>query len=365
MDKLKLGSFGERIKTSGAQMGRMVSGKMKDLLQPQTPESKMVDEATLPTLQEPNWGMNLRICGLLNGEEFSGQEVVKAINKKIGSGKNVVSQRLSLDLLEAIAMNCDKVFSEIASEKVLDEMVKMIDNPATDHGNRLRGLELIRAWGESQDLAYLPVFRQTYQSLKARGASLAAQDANSAFSTLGSNIDQQPLFPPPEYPIPDMDLHDLDDSIIGGSLSVEEKKEFLVTTRNSVDLLSSILSAEQSMSLEDDLTLSMLEQCKESQPVIQRIIESTSSDEAMLFEALSLNDELQQVVAKHEEIHAAVKAKGKSPESSSVVAPGNVEAVEKEKANVSEGEGIAVGDDKKNITIQDSIAVNSGKKNDG
>lgn len=347
-------------------MGRMVSGKMKDLLQPQTPESKMVDEATLATLKEPNWGMNLRICGLLNSEEFSGQEVVKAINKKISSGKNVVSQRLSLDLLEAIAMNCDKVFSEIASEKVLDEMVKMIDNPGTDHGNRLRALELIRAWGESEDLAYLPVFRQTYQSLNARGTSLAAQDGNLVFPSMG-NIDQQPLFPPPEYPIPDMDLQDMDDAITynGGSLSVEEKKDFLVTTRNSIELLSSILSAEQSISLEDDLTLSMLEKCKESQPVIQRIIESTSNDEAMLFETLNLNDELQQVIAKYEEIHAAVKGKGKSPGSSetvSIMSPVNVEAVEKEKTHVAEGD---VEGNKKNITIQDSIAVYSGKKNDG
>lgn len=161
MDKLKLAQLGERLKMGGAQMGRIVSGKMKEILQTPTPESKMVDEATAETLEEPNWGLNMRICGMINSEEFSGTEIVKAIKRKI-SGKSVMSQRLSLDLLETCAMNCEKVFSEVASEKVLDEMVRMIENPQADQENRRRCLQLIRAWGESEDLAYLPVFRQTY-----------------------------------------------------------------------------------------------------------------------------------------------------------------------------------------------------------
>lgn len=168
MDKLKLAALGERLKTGGerlksggAEVGRRVGEKMKEILQGQSPEAKMVDEATSDSLEEPNWGLNLRICGMLNSDEFNGSEVVKAIKKKIAS-RNAVSQRLSLDLLEACAMNCDKIFSEVASEKVLDEMVRMIDNPQTNHGNRMRALQLIEAWGESEDLAYLPIFRQTY-----------------------------------------------------------------------------------------------------------------------------------------------------------------------------------------------------------
>ena len=51
-------------------------------------------------------------------------------------------------------MNYEKVFSKVAFEKVLDEMVKMIENPQTHLGNRKRGLDLIRAWGFG--------FHQTY-----------------------------------------------------------------------------------------------------------------------------------------------------------------------------------------------------------
>lgn len=48
--------------------------------------------------------------------------------------------------------------------------------------------------------------------------------------------------------------------------------------------------------------LSMVEKCKESEPIIQRVIESIDGDESLLFEALSLHDELQQVLSKYQEL---------------------------------------------------------------
>ena len=51
--------------------------------------------------------------------------------------------------------------------------------------------------------------------------------------------------------------------------------------------------------------LSMVENCRESGPLMRRIIESTDNDETLLFEALSLYDELQQVLSKYEEVDLA------------------------------------------------------------
>ncbi|XP_022758414.1 TOM1-like protein 2 isoform X2 [Durio zibethinus] len=323
MDKMKLAQWGEKLKTGGAQMSRMVSGKMKEILQGPTPESKMVDEATLETLEEPNWGMNLRICSMINCEEFNGTEIVRAIKKKI-SGKNVVSQRLSLDLLEACTMNCEKVASEVASEKVLEDMVKMVENPHTDHGNRERALQLIRAWGQSDDLAYLPVFHQTYMSLKGRSTHLSVGDGNSPLlhHTLESYIGE-PLPPSDNYPVNNTGLHGNDFAYNYGSLSVEQKKELFEVTRNSLEVLSSILSREtEPKPTKDELTESMLEKCKQSQPVIQMIIEGTTDDDGILFEALNLNDELQQVISKFEKLEAGSKS-GRQPNASAPAEPHN------------------------------------------
>ncbi|KAK3026155.1 hypothetical protein RJ639_040542 [Escallonia herrerae] len=312
MDRLKLASssLGERLKTGGAQMSRLVSTKMKEILQSPTPESKMVDEATSEALAEPNWGMNLRICAMINSEEFSGGEVVKAIKRKI-SGKSGVSQRLSLDLLEACTSNCEKVFSEVASEKVLEEMVRMVRDGRTEEGCREKALQLIRAWGEAEDLMYLPVFRQTYMSLKTRGPPAGAPDGNfpPMQNTLETYMNQPPMSRPERYPIPDEGLHSAQDTAFPyayGGQSVEEKKEFLLITRNSLDLLSSILNSEtEPKPIRDDLTVSLFEKCKQSLPVVQRIAESTTDDEIMLFEALNLHDELQEVISRCEQIEAA------------------------------------------------------------
>ncbi|EEF30347.1 protein transporter, putative [Ricinus communis] len=321
MDKLKISQWGERLKTGGAQMSRMVSDKVKEMLQTPTPESRIVDEATSEMLEEPNWGMNLRICAMINSEEFSGTEIVRAIKRKI-SGKNSVSQRLSLDLLETCSMNCEKVFSEVAVEKVLDEMVKMIANPQADQGNRDRALQLIRAWGQSEDLEYLPVFRQTYMSLQGRNLPPPGEagDSPPMQYTLESYIHQQPLSHPERYPIPqtEFDVQNHTTSRFNsGSLSVEGKNEYLATIRNSLELLSSILNSDtEPKPIKEDLTVSLLENCKQSQPVIQRIIQSTTDDEAVLFEALAINDELQQVISQYEKLEAGLKSGEKLPESS-------------------------------------------------
>jgi hypothetical protein len=313
MDKSKLALFGEKLKTSSANMSRIVSGKMKEILQTPTPESKMVDEATSETLEEPNWGMNLRICGLINADEFNGSEVVKTIKRKINH-KSPVVQKHSLDLLETCAMNCEKVFSEIASEKLLDDMVRLIENNQADQENRRRAFQLIRAWGESADIAYLPVFSQTYMSLKGRGETLDTAGGNSPPIPYASEslAYQHPLDPPERYPVPEAGLHalSLDESAAFFTdhqpASVEEKKEHLVVARNSLELLSSILNSEaEPKPLKEDITLSLLDKCKQSLSVIKEIVESTTNDEETLFEALYLNDELQQLVSKYEELEAS------------------------------------------------------------
>ncbi|XP_059298064.1 TOM1-like protein 2 [Lycium ferocissimum] len=303
LDKLKMASssLGERLKTGSAQMSRMVSAKMKEILQGPTPESKMVDEATLETMEQPNWSLNLRICAMINSEEFNGTEVVKAIKKKLVLSKSAVTQRLSLDLLETCSSNCEKVFSEIASEKVLDDMVKMIDDPKSDSGNRVKAMELITAWGESEELSYLPVFRQTYMNLKRQ-------------YPLDSHMNEQLLSPPESYPIPDTGSRNHEHTTYIGDEPIEGKKEYLVVTRNSLEILSSILNSEvEPKPIKDDLAVSMLENCKKSLLVIQSIVESTSGDEGLMFEALNLHDELQQVISRYEEMEAALDSGERLP----------------------------------------------------
>jgi hypothetical protein len=51
-----------------------------------------------------------------------------------------------------------------------------------------------------------------------------------------------------------------------------------------------------------ELTLTLVEQCRQSQFKVRRIIEGGGDNDALLFEALNVNDELQQVLSKYEEM---------------------------------------------------------------
>lgn len=52
---------------------------------------------------------------------------------------------------------------------------------------------------------------------------------------------------------------------------------------------------------QDDLTTTLVQQCHQSQFTVQRIIETAGDNEALLFEALNVNDEIQKVLSKYEE----------------------------------------------------------------
>jgi hypothetical protein len=81
--------------------------------------------------------------------------------------------------------------------------------------------------------------------------------------------------------------------------------------------------------LQEDLTMNMLERCKQSQPAVKGIIESTTDDEGMLFEALYLHDELQQVISKYEQLEVTQKSGGQQPENSDPIKYEQLEATQK------------------------------------
>lgn len=170
--KDKFAAFSERLKLGSGDLSRKVtermttvSGKMKELFQVSTQADKIVEEATAEDLEGPDWGRSLELCDLVNMEKVSGQDAVRAIKKRLVL-KSTRIQYLALTLLETCVKNCEKMFSEVASEKVLDEMVKMVDDRQTPVENREKALKLIEAWGEStEELRYLPIFEETYKVL--------------------------------------------------------------------------------------------------------------------------------------------------------------------------------------------------------
>ncbi|CAN0899095.1 TOM1-like protein 1 [Linum grandiflorum] len=300
----KVSAFGERLKIEGAEMGRKVSDgmssmsvKMRELFQGPNQADKIVEEATAETLEEPDWAMNLEICDMINHEKINSVDLVRGIKKRIVM-KSARLQYLALVLLETIVKNCDKAFSEVAAERVLDEMVRLIDDPQTVVNNRNKALILIEAWGEStSELRYLPVYEETYKSLKSRGIRFPGRDTESLV----------PIFTPPrsisaleeEVDIAEQTHHELPVQ----NFTTEQMKEAFDVARNSIELLITVLSSSPGQdALKDDLTTTLVQQCRRSQLTVQRIIETEGDNEALLFEALNVNDEIQKALSKYEEM---------------------------------------------------------------
>ncbi|BFG23688.1 hypothetical protein CerSpe_099620 [Prunus speciosa] len=300
----KVSAFGERLKIEGSEVGRKMSAglssvsfKVKELFQGPNQADKIVEDATSEALDEPDWAMNLDICDMINTERVNSVELVRGIKKRIML-KNPRVQYLSLVLLETCVKNCEKAFSEIAAERVLDEMVKLIDDPQTVVNNRNKALMLIEAWGESTgELRYLPVYEETYKSLRSRGIRFPGRDNESL----------APIFTPPRSvsaPESDASLsQQIPHDIPVQGFTAEQTKEAFDVARNSIELLSTVFSSStQQDALQDDLTATLVQQCRQSQSAVQRIIETAGENEALLFEALNVNDEIHKVLSKYEEL---------------------------------------------------------------
>lgn len=301
----KVSAFGERLKIGGAEVGRKMSAgmtsmsfKVKELFQGPNACDKLVEDATSEFLEEPDWAMNLEICDMINHEKVNSVELIRGIKKRIMM-KHPRVQFLAMMLLETCVKNCEKAFSEVAAERVLDEMVKLIDDPQSVVNNRNKALMLIESWGEStNELRYLPVYEETYKSLKSRGIRFPGRDNESLV----------PIFTPPRSAsAPEMDgnlaqriqQHDVSVPIF----TAEQIKEAFDVARNSIELLSTVLSSSpQQDALQDDLTTTLVQQCHQSQTTVQRIIETVGDNEALLFEALNVNDELQKILSKYDEM---------------------------------------------------------------
>ncbi|KAL6509185.1 3'(2'),5'-bisphosphate nucleotidase/inositol-1,4-bisphosphate 1-phosphatase [Orobanche gracilis] len=309
----KVSALGERLKIGGSEVGQKITAgmssmnfKMKEFFQGPNQADKLVEEATAETLDEPDWATNLELCDLINHDRINSVELVRGIKKRIML-KSARVQYLALVLLETVVKNCDKAFSEIAAERVLDEMVKLIDDPQTVVNNRNKALMLIESWGESSnELRYLPVYEETFKSLKSRGVRFPGRDIESL----------APIFTParsvaatePNAPLTPQ-LHR--DNIHVQNFSPEQTKEAFDVAKNSIELLSTVLSSSPQQEAlqylfgiftQDDLTITLLQQCRESQYTVQSIIETSGDNEALLFEALNVNDEIQKVLSKYEDM---------------------------------------------------------------
>ncbi|KAK3156579.1 hypothetical protein QOZ80_2AG0109080 [Eleusine coracana subsp. coracana] len=263
----------------------------------------LVERATSSMLIGPDWAMNLEICDILNRDPGQSKDVVKSLKKRIAQ-KNSKVQLLALTLLETMVKNCgDIVHMQIAERDILHEMVKIVKK-RPDYHVKEKILTLIDTWQEvfGSSSARYPQYYAAYQELLRAGAVFPQRSNGSV-----------PIFTPPQT----QPLQNYPQTLRVTQQEAPESSvpEFPALSRTEIqnargvmDVLSEMLNAMDPGNregLRQEVIVDLVDQCRSYKQRVVQLVNSTS-DEELLSQGLSLNDDMQQVLAKHDAIAAGV-----------------------------------------------------------
>lgn len=278
------------------------------------------ERATSDMLIGPDWAINIELCDIINSDPGQAKDVLKLLKKRLGS-KNAKIQLLSLFVLETLSKNCgDNVHGQIVERDILHEMVK-IAKKKPDLSVREKILVLVDEWQEALGGAggRYPQYHAAYRELRAAGIEFPPRTESSA-----------PLFTPPQtHPIVLPPIDTTYDSVVQASLQSNVSAmslEEIQNARSIADVLSemlNVLDLQNSESIKQEVIVDLVEQCRSYQNNVLLLINNTG-DEGLLFQALALNDDLQKVLQRHDDIAKGLPIKSNAVEGPSVASVASV-----------------------------------------
>ncbi|PKA59055.1 hypothetical protein AXF42_Ash001148 [Apostasia shenzhenica] len=267
--------------------------------------ASLVDRATNDELIGPDWAMNIGICDIINHDPGQAKDVAKGIKKRLAS-RNSKVQLLALTLLETVMKNCgDVAHMQVAEKGILHEMVKIVKKKNPDLHVKEKILVFIDMWQEAfgGSRARFPQYHAAYRELLRLGAVFPERSERPA-----PNFTHPQTQPLTSYPPNLRNVgfgEDLPETSIAADFPTLSLTE-IQNARGIMDVFSEMMNAldpANSEGLKQEVVVELVQQCRSYKQRVVQVVNSTS-DEKLLAQSLTLNDDLERVLAKHDAIAA-------------------------------------------------------------
>ncbi|MBA0559769.1 hypothetical protein Golob_016715 [Gossypium lobatum] len=259
--------------------------------------AELVNFATSEKLAEMDWAKNIEICELVARDQRQAKDVVKAIKKRLGS-KNPNTQLYAVLLLEMLMNNIgENVHKLVIDTGVLPILVKIVKKKS-DLPVRERIFLLLDATQTSLGGASgkFPQYYSAYYDLVSAGVEFPQRPHAT------------PSNPPTSQPIKSNTLNGELASARQEAVAKEAEPQIVPESSiiqkasNALEVLREVLDAVDAQNPEaakDEFTLDLVEQCSFQKQRVMHLVMS-SRDEKVVSRAIELNEQLQNVLIRHD-----------------------------------------------------------------
>ncbi|KAB2055864.1 hypothetical protein ES319_A11G066500v1 [Gossypium barbadense] len=261
--------------------------------------AELVNSATSDKLAEMDWAKNIEICELVARDQRQAKDVFKAIKKRLGS-KNPNTQLYAVLLLEMLMNNIgENVHKLVIDTGILPILVKIVKKKS-DLPVRERIFLLLDATQTSLGGASgkFPQYYSAYYDLVSAGVAFpqrphATPSNRPTSQPIKSNTLNGELASARQEAV----AKEAEPQIVPESSIIQKASNALEVLREVLDAVD----AQNPEAAKDEFTLDLVEQCSFQKQRVMHLVMS-SRDEKVVSRAIELNEQLQNVLIRHDSL---------------------------------------------------------------